>query len=138
MKKYFSLGKNFLFPICRSLTGYGVKKTLGIIKKEFPKLKIRKVKSGTKMGLLGAAHGDSTFIAVGNAGNIITSPDGAKWRKKKAGTKKHLRGATYGDGKYVMVGNGGTIFTSPDSTTWTKSKSGTSRHLRRVFFKLLE
>ncbi len=49
MKKYFSLGKNFLFPICRSLTGYGVKKTLGIIKKEFPKLKIRKVKSGTNV-----------------------------------------------------------------------------------------
>ncbi len=90
------------------------------------------------MGLLGASHGDSTFIAVGNAGNIITSSDGTKWTKKKAGTKKHLRGVTYGDGKFVMVGNSGTVLTSPESTNWTRIKSGTSRHLRRVFFKLLD
>jgi len=49
MKKYYSLAKNILFPICRSLTGSGVKKTLTIIKKEFPKLKIKKIKSGTKV-----------------------------------------------------------------------------------------
>ena len=90
------------------------------------------------MGLLGGTHGDSTFIAVGNAGNIITSPDGKTWTKSKVGTKKHLRGVTYGDGKFVMVGNSGTILTSPEATTWTKSKSGTSRHLRRVFFKLIK
>ena len=90
------------------------------------------------MGLLGATHGDSTFIAVGNSGNFITSTDGTTWTKEKVRTKKHLRGATYGDGKFVMVGNSGTIFTSPDSTTWTKRKSGTSRHLRRVYFKLME
>ena len=49
MKKYYSLAKNILFPICRSLTGSGVKKTLTIIKKEFPKLKIEKIKSGSKV-----------------------------------------------------------------------------------------
>ena len=89
------------------------------------------------MGLLGATHGDNTFIAVGNTGNIITSLDGTSWKKKKVGTKKHLRGVTYGDGKFVMVGNSGTIYTSPETTNWTKIKSGTSRHLRRVFFKLM-
>ena len=90
------------------------------------------------MGLLGASHGDNTLIAVGNAGNIITSVDGTKWTKKKVGTKKHLRGVAYGEGKFVMVGNSGTILTSPDSNTWTKRKSGTSRHLRRIIFKLIE
>ena len=49
MKKYYSLAKKILFPICRSLTGPGVKKTLAVIKKEFPKLKIKKIKSGTKV-----------------------------------------------------------------------------------------
>ena len=49
MKKYFSLGKKILFPICRSLTGSGVKKTLLIIKKEFPELNIKKIKSGTNV-----------------------------------------------------------------------------------------
>ena len=49
MKKYYTIGKKILFPICRSLTGIGVKKTLAVIKKEFPKLKIKKIKSGTKV-----------------------------------------------------------------------------------------
>ncbi len=49
IKKYFHLAKNSLFPICRSLTGKGIKKTLKIIKKEFPKLEILKIKSGTKV-----------------------------------------------------------------------------------------
>ncbi len=47
--KYYNIAKEELFPICRSLTGKGVRKTLKIIKKEFHDLKIRKVKSGTKV-----------------------------------------------------------------------------------------
>ena len=35
MKKFYKLSKDVLFPICRSLTGSGVRKTLNIIKKEF-------------------------------------------------------------------------------------------------------
>ena len=49
MKKYYDIAKIKLFPITRSLTGDGVKKTLNIIQKEFPKLKIKKLKSGTKV-----------------------------------------------------------------------------------------
>ena len=49
IKKYYNLGKQKLFSINRSLTGAGVKKTLKIIKNEFPKLKIKKIKSGSKV-----------------------------------------------------------------------------------------
>ena len=42
IKRYYNLAKTKLFPINRSLTGDGVKKTLNIIQKEFPKLKIKK------------------------------------------------------------------------------------------------
>jgi aminopeptidase-like protein len=38
-----------LFPICRSLTGSGNLKTLKILKKEIPNLKIKTIKSGTKV-----------------------------------------------------------------------------------------
>jgi len=48
-KKYYNLAKKKLFRITRSLTGEGVRKTLNIIQKEFPKLKIKKLKSGTKV-----------------------------------------------------------------------------------------
>ena len=37
-----------LFPICRSLTGNGNRKTLNIIKKFLPKLKITEIPSGKK------------------------------------------------------------------------------------------
>ncbi len=49
IKKYYDIAKTKLFPVTRSLTGEGVRKTLNIIQKEFPKLKIKKFKSGTKV-----------------------------------------------------------------------------------------
>tara|TARA_X000000950_G_C13889286_1_gene650171 strand:+ start:537 stop:1826 length:1290 start_codon:yes stop_codon:yes gene_type:complete len=49
IKRYYNLAKKKLYPITRSLTGDGVKKTLNIIQKEFSKLKIKKFKSGTKV-----------------------------------------------------------------------------------------
>lgn len=49
IKKFYNIAKTKLFPITRSLTGNGVKKTLSIIQKEIPQLKIKKFKSGTKV-----------------------------------------------------------------------------------------
>jgi aminopeptidase-like protein len=49
IKKYYYIAKTKLFPITRSLTGKGVKKTLNIIQKEIPELEIKKFKSGTKV-----------------------------------------------------------------------------------------
>ena len=49
VKKFYNLGKNKLFPICRSITGDGVRETLKIIKKNFSKLQIHEVPSGTKV-----------------------------------------------------------------------------------------
>ncbi len=49
INKYYRIAKNNLFPLTRSLTGKGVRKTLKIIKDEFPDLKIKKIKSGTKV-----------------------------------------------------------------------------------------
>ena len=46
--KYYNIGKKKLYHICRSITGNGIRKSLKIIKKEFPKLKIIEVKSKTK------------------------------------------------------------------------------------------
>ena len=49
VNKYYQIAKKKLFFINRSLTGAGTVKTLKIIKKEFSKLKIKKIKSGTKV-----------------------------------------------------------------------------------------
>jgi aminopeptidase-like protein len=49
IKKYYNLAKFKLFPINRSLTGSGVRETLNIIKNEIPTLKIKKIRSKTKV-----------------------------------------------------------------------------------------
>ena len=76
----------------------------GVIRSSLSGKSWSKIKSGTRMGLLGASHGNSTFIAVGNAGNFIISSDGKSWTKRNSGTKKHLRGITNGNGKFCDGG----------------------------------
>ena len=49
LKKYYCIAKTKLYPLNRSLTGRGVRSTLSIIKKEFPKLTIKKIKAGKKV-----------------------------------------------------------------------------------------
>ena len=48
MRYLIKLGKK-LFPICRSITGQGTLKPLKIIKNEIPNLKIKSIKSGSKL-----------------------------------------------------------------------------------------
>ncbi len=49
IKKYYDIGKYKLYPLCRSITGKGTYKTLKIIKKEFPNLKIKSIPSQSKV-----------------------------------------------------------------------------------------
>ena len=49
LNKYYNIAKENLFPLTRSLTGQGVRKTLKIIQSEFKNLKIKKIKSGTRV-----------------------------------------------------------------------------------------
>ena len=49
ISKYYEIGKNKLYFLNRSLTGKGVRDTLKIIKQEFSLLKIKSIKSGTKV-----------------------------------------------------------------------------------------
>ena len=49
INKYYHLAKFTLFPIFRSITGEGVRKTLKIIQKELPIVKIKSIKCGTRV-----------------------------------------------------------------------------------------
>jgi hypothetical protein len=72
--------------------------------------------------LLAVGYGNGLFIAVGEYGTIVTSPDGTNWVQRQSGTTYELRGIAYGNGQFVAVGNTGparnTIVTSTDGVNW--------------------
>jgi hypothetical protein len=80
------------------------------------------------------AYGNGTFVAVGDCGTIITSPDGATWTNRSFPTDKFLYGVCYGNGVFVAVGEAGTVLTSPGGATWTSRTSGTSQSLNGVCY----
>ncbi len=100
---------------------------------------IRKTSPGNPP-LRGVTYGNGIFVAVGDAGTILTSPDGITWTPRNSGTSYFLSGVTYGEGSFVAVGNigppstWGTILTSPDGVTWISRNSGTTAFLRGVTY----
>ena len=59
------------------------------------------------------------FVAVGNLGTIVTSPDGQNWTLRNSGISSNLYGITYGGGHWIAVGATGTVITSTDGTSWS-------------------
>ena len=79
IKKFYKIGKK-LFPLCRSITGKDTLKTLKIIQQEFKNLKIRSIKSGTKVF-------DWTIPPVWNVHNAFILD---KYKKKIIDFKKTI------------------------------------------------
>ncbi len=68
--------------------------------------------------------GNEKFVAVGDAGTIITSDNGLEWKAQTSGTIKDLRGLTWSGTQYIAVGTGGAILSSPDGVNWTVRAAG--------------
>lgn len=65
----------------------------------------------------------SQFVAVGNTGLILTSPDGMKWKNSISLTSEHLHSVVWTGRQLAAVGDNGTILTSPDGIKWTGRSS---------------
>lgn len=63
------------------------------------------------------ASGLNLYVAVGENGNIMTSPNGSTWTLRTSGTTQFLSGIVW-TGTQLVV-SGGAILTSPDGVTWT-------------------
>jgi hypothetical protein len=61
------------------------------------------------------------FVAVGNTGTVITSPDGTTWTTRTSGTTNALYGVAYSstDDLFVASGASGTFLKSADGILWT-------------------
>jgi hypothetical protein len=80
--------------------------------------------SGITTFLRAIAHGKDAlgaglFVAVGDAGTIVTSPDGVTWTSVNSGTTGDLRAIAYGNSRFVAAAESGSILTSPNGATWT-------------------
>ena len=83
--------------------------------------------------------GNSTFVAVGYRGTILSSSDGLTWTEqdfRESGTIEDLNDVIYGEGNFVAVGNNGTILVSPDGQNWEERTpySGTINNLEEIAY----
>ena len=68
------------------------------------------------------AHGQ--YVAVGEGGNLLNSPDGLTWTARDSTVTNNLLGVFWDGRQYLVGGDRGTLLASPDGITWTKRDSG--------------
>ena len=80
------------------------------------------VKSGnTNASLNAVTFGNGLFVAVGDNGTILTSPDGDVWTARSSGTTDQLPAIAFGNGRFVATraNRDSPAITSPDAINWT-------------------
>jgi photosystem II stability/assembly factor-like uncharacterized protein len=82
------------------------------------------VYSGVPHNLWGVCHGGGQFVAVGENGTILTSPEGLVWTRQASATTVWLTSVAWGLGNFIAVGDRGTVLHSRDARTWTKVGTG--------------
>src|SRR5258708_5671619 len=88
--------------------------------------------SGVTNNLWSVAYAANQWVAVGEQGTILTSPDGSVWTPRPSGfPARWLVGVGYGTvsgaSLWVVVGENGLILTSPDAIAWTPRKTASTR-----------
>ncbi len=79
-------------------------------------------------------HGKSLYVAVGDSGTILSSPDGAAWTTRNSGSSDILESVAYGDSQFVVVSDASTILSSTDGATWTIKNSGVDNSLYAISY----
>ncbi len=59
------------------------------------------------------------FVAVGDSGTILTTPNGTSWARQNSGTTVTLRAAVYHQGQMLVGGDDGVVLSSTDGTNWS-------------------
>ena len=75
---------------------------------------------------------DELYVAVGDGGTLLSSPDGATWTRRTGGTALTLYDVAFGGGHYIAVGQAGVILESTNGVDWRTASSPSTRDLRAV------
>ena len=78
------------------------------------------------------AYGNGAYVAVGQMGTILVSPDGVAWIEADSGSFEDLSNVTFGNGLFVAVGAFGEILTSGDGFTWSRGLVATLDQISSV------
>lgn len=81
--------------------------------------------------LYSVAWTGSLFVAVGSAGNLMTSSNGISWTPNQL-FGSPLWSVIWTGSQIIVVGANGTIVTSPNGTTWTSRSTQTANALYSV------
>jgi hypothetical protein len=95
--------------------------------------------------LFAVTYGSGHFVAVGDLGTVLTSPDAATWTSSFPQHDTNLRDVAYGNETFVMVGEPtaeerfgnlltSAILTSTDGTTWTETAPIPGHYILRLVF----
>ena len=87
--------------------------------------------------LLGVAHNDNIFIAVGDNGEILRSNNAETWVGVTTNAiTTRLNDVSYGNGNWIAVGAGGSIIRSSDNgLNWSVVSSGSTFNLNSVYYQ---
>jgi hypothetical protein len=64
----------------------------------------------------GIVYGNNIFVAVGEFGRILSSPDGTTWSNQTFSQTNSYNNIIYVNGMFVIIGYNGTIVTSSIQT----------------------
>jgi VCBS repeat-containing protein len=107
--------------------GNGSFVAVGLIGAIFNSKRFTQENSHTGATLNGVKYINNTFVAVGDGGTILTSPDAITWTNRpSAETSATLNDVSYGNGTIVAVGANGTIIKLMLNTEAPTALAGTA------------
>lgn len=80
-----------------------------------------------------ASLGSGLFVAVGEQGELVTSPDGTSWTIQNSGTVQDFTGISFGNGLFVAIGSF-RLRTSLDGVTWSENMSVVNSDLDDIVY----
>lgn len=81
-----------------------------------------------------AAYGNGQFVAVGDVGKIISSPNGIQWTAQTSGSSANLASVSFVNGRFVAVGSSGAVLSSLNGSNWTSHTTGATNQWRGTSF----
>jgi hypothetical protein len=82
-------------------------------------------------------YGNGQFIAVGNAGALMTSPDGVTWTSRTAAASNNWTSVVFANNTFVAVSSTGTnnrVMTSSNGIAWTSQVSAANNNWESVAY----